>query len=132
MNLICLIFDHRFAQLAEGDPIKCQRCGADWPWTISASEKELALEVLAARRRLGEAIWTFKTLNEPALRSLEADGLVFVMHGVVEDTVRAGLTAEGATQVLSDSYVAPRDREAAERKHAEAHARSSTGSEGLS
>lgn len=70
-------------------------------------QQELALEVLAARYRLGEAIWTFRGRHAPVLRELEAKGLVFTMHGVVERTVRAGLTDGGREAVLSDTYAAP-------------------------
>lgn len=65
------------------------------------------MEVLAARYRLGESIWTFRARHEKTLRALEQQGYVFVMHGIVDDTVRAGLTESGKARVISDSYVPP-------------------------
>lgn len=74
------------------------------------SKEELAMEVLAARARLGESIWTFRARHEKTLRSLEQQGLVFVMPGIVDHTVRAGLTDSGKARVLSDNYVPPTER----------------------
>lgn len=76
-------------------------------YKLTPSE-ELALEVLAARTRLGESVWTFKTRHQKALDSLASKGLVFTTHGVVEKTVRAGLTEEGRAAVLSANYTAPK------------------------
>ena len=69
--------------------------------------QDLAMEVLVARRRLGEAIWTFKSMHTKTLRELDEQDLVFVMRGVTEGTVRAGLTEEGARRFMSDDYVPP-------------------------
>lgn len=70
----------------------------------------LVLDCLAGRARLGESVWTFQTRTKPALRALEALDLVNWFGGVVEGTVRAQLTPLGRSLLLSDSYVAPRDR----------------------
>lgn len=67
--------------------------------------RDLALEVLAARARLGEHLWTFKDIHEPVLLALEKQGCVSVMHGVAEGSVRASLTDDGKKLVLSPSYV---------------------------
>lgn len=75
-------------------------------------KQELVMEVLVARRRLGEAFWTFRSRHEKVLRKLEEKQLVFVMHGIVDDTVRAGLTDKGIELFMSDSYTPP-DRKAA-------------------
>jgi len=77
--------------------------------------QELAMEVLVARFRCGEAIWTFKSQHEPVLRQLEEDDLVFVMHGIVDGSVRAGLTDKGKGMFCANGYVPPilRDSEAA-------------------
>lgn len=69
--------------------------------------QHLAMEVLAARHRLGEPFWTFQILHEPVLRELEEDDLVFVMHGIAEGSVRAGLTDKGKQLFLSADYVPP-------------------------
>ena len=63
----------------------------------------LITDVLAARCRLGEAIWTFPERPKitKAIAKLEAKGLVFSMHGVTDDTVRAGLTDDGVERFIS-------------------------------
>lgn len=70
---------------------------------------DLAMEVLAARYRLGEPFWTFRTVHGPALRALSDEGLAYVMPGVVEGTIRAGLTEDGKKAVLSSTYTPPKD-----------------------
>jgi hypothetical protein len=70
--------------------------------------EELILDVLAARTRLGEKVWTFKSRQGHALQLLTDKGLVFTMHGVTEATIRAGLTDEGKAQAFSDGYNPPR------------------------
>jgi len=67
----------------------------------------LVLEVLGARHRLGENLWPFRSTLAPALRRLEQLGLVWTMHGSVENTIRAGLTAPGRDAVLSSTYTPP-------------------------
>jgi len=67
----------------------------------------LVLEVLGARHRLGENLWPFRSTLAPALRGLEQLGLVWTMHGSVENTVRAGLTEAGKDAVLSSTYTPP-------------------------
>jgi len=74
--------------------------------SLTPSE-DLVLEVLAGRYRTGESFWTFKTIHNKAIDSLLAKNLVWTMHGVVEKTIRVGLTDEGKTACLSDSYTAP-------------------------
>lgn len=69
--------------------------------------QELAMEVLCARYRLGEDLWTFKSEHAKTLKSLEAEGLVWTMHGVVRGSIRAGLTDKGKRLILSSSYVPP-------------------------
>jgi len=73
----------------------------------------LVLEVLGARHRLGENLWPFRSTLAPALRRLEQLGLVWMMHGSVENTVRAGLTETGKDAVLSCEYTPPASRPAA-------------------
>jgi len=67
----------------------------------------LILEVLGARHRLGENLWPFRSTLAPALRALEQLGLVWTMHGSVENTIRAGLTESGTEAVLSCTYTPP-------------------------
>ena len=69
--------------------------------------EDLCLEVLAARHRLGEIWWTFDTRHHAALKRLESRGLVSVMHGIIEKTIRARLTDAGRDETLSTSYVPP-------------------------
>jgi len=67
----------------------------------------LCMEVLAGRYRLGETLWTFDARCGTALNALERHGLVTTMHGILERTVRASLTAAGREAVLSPTYVSP-------------------------
>ncbi len=75
--------------------------------------EDLALEVIAARYRLGEAIWTFSSIHSKTLANLQSRGLVFVIHGVTEGTLRAGLTDKGRERVLMGGYVPPLDADLA-------------------
>lgn len=54
--------------------------------------EDLILDVLVARYRLGDTLWTFSSRNAPALRKLEKKSLVHVHSGVIENTVRASLS----------------------------------------
>ncbi len=108
-RLICRILNHYW--IDDGEKIECSTCHAPWPYAPTHAEEhaeELAMEVLVARRRLGEAIWTFRAHHEPTLRRVEAKGWAFVMHGITEGTVRAGLTEKGASLFMSDTYTPPR------------------------
>lgn len=69
--------------------------------------QELILEVLIARTRLGETLWTFSSVHRPALSSLEERGLVFVMNGIVEKSVRASLTEKGVEKYLNSNTFVP-------------------------
>lgn len=72
--------------------------------------QNLIMEVLAARHRLGEVLWPFPSNLAVPLRALEERGLVTVMHGNVQGTVRASLTATGSVQWLDASYFGELDR----------------------
>jgi hypothetical protein len=52
----------------------------------------LTMEVLAARFRLGQSMWTFPKNVRPTLVRLESQGLIGWKSGVVQDTCRAWLT----------------------------------------
>jgi hypothetical protein len=67
----------------------------------------LILEVLAARYRCGETLWTFESRFRWHLLALESGGLIHLMHGVEARTVRAGLTEAGKAASLSLSYNLP-------------------------
>lgn len=54
--------------------------------------ESLIIDVLVARYRLGDTLWTFETRNLPALRKLEEKALIHTTSGVTENTVRAWLT----------------------------------------
>ena len=70
--------------------------------------ESLVLEVLGARARTGEQLWTFDTSTMRPARSLEAKGLIAVHSGIVEKTYRASLTDEGRDQVFSSyTYLPP-------------------------
>lgn len=69
--------------------------------------QHLVLDVLAARYRLGEHMWTFPTSCKSAINFLTEQGLVGQMHGVIEHTLRAWLTEAGKAAVLSKTYVPP-------------------------
>lgn len=67
----------------------------------------LVLEVLAARWRLGERIWTLTRTTRQALDALEALGLVGYKGGIVERTYLAWLTKAGREAMLDSQYQAP-------------------------
>lgn len=80
--------------------------------TLTVKET-LAIEVLIARHRLGESLWTFDIGAEPTLDKLAKRGLVDVMGGVTEHTVRAMLSDKGRKKYMSKPYDSPalhRDR----------------------
>lgn len=68
---------------------------------------ELVLEVLGARKRLGEEVFTFSRRQASALYRLSDLGYVDVFHGTVENTLRASLTELGEGLVLDPRYVPP-------------------------
>lgn len=71
--------------------------------------EDLVMEVLAARYRLGEVVWTFSSHASKAIARLSSRGLVIEMGGVVEHSVRASLTDEGKAMYLSPTYCPPKD-----------------------
>lgn len=70
----------------------------------------LLMEVLAARRRLGEDSWTFPSRALQPLRKLEELGLVRVFGAATSGDVRATLTPTGLGGVLGADYTTPVDR----------------------
>lgn len=77
--------------------------------------EELVLEVLVARTRLGESLWTFSSSVTKQLSSLESQGFVHVMHGVTENTIRAALTVQGKTEFMDSRYTPTVNKEYAEK-----------------
>lgn len=79
--------------------------------TYLTPSEDLAIDVLMARYRLGERLWTFESRHKKTLEGLAEKGLVNVMHGIVEKTVRASLTKKGYEEFLAgSSYVSPLER----------------------
>jgi len=72
--------------------------------------QSLMLEVLAARYRFGEQIWTFESRLKRYAQALENLGLVGWKSGIVEKTILVWLTNDGKSSVLSDTYIPPTDR----------------------
>lgn len=67
----------------------------------------LVLEVLAARHRLGERLWTFPSYLQRQVDALCRAGLAWQASGNVPYTVRAGLSDAGVAKMLHGSYVSP-------------------------
>lgn len=68
------------------------------------------MEVLAARYRLGENLWTFDARCSQAIDALAERGWVLAMDGNVEHTVRASLTDAGLKAWRLDKpYRSPSD-----------------------
>lgn len=74
------------------------------------AREDLVLEVLAARHRLGEALWAFESRHTATLNRLADKGLVTVVHGTVRSTVCASLTAEGEEYALHGDDTDPVSR----------------------
>ena len=72
--------------------------------------EDLIMETLAARCRLGETFWPFSTKVSKALRSLEDQGYITTMHGMVEYTIRASLTDKGVSEYMNDRYLSPLEK----------------------
>ena len=69
--------------------------------------EDLVLEVLIARWRLGELLWTFDSQASPAIEKLADKGWVTSMHGITENTVRATLTSKAVAKWLVYDYIPP-------------------------
>lgn len=74
--------------------------------------EELMMEVLAARYRLGENLWTFPTRSAfvKAANGLAGKGMVWWKHGVAQGTIQVFLTDEGKKNVLLEGYVSPLEK----------------------
>lgn len=69
--------------------------------------QDLILGVLSARRRLGEAVWTFSSTLRRPVEELAQRGLVNWKHGVIERTILVWFTDTGLKENLSATYVPP-------------------------
>jgi hypothetical protein len=67
----------------------------------------LLMEVLAARHRLGEHVWTFPNACRPAARRLEAAGLIRWKDSPAPGCFTAWMTDHGCRQWLMTGYVTP-------------------------
>ncbi len=75
--------------------------------------EDLLLELLAARHRCGEQVWTLDSRHRRTAERLEARDLVVLMHGLTEHTFRAALSGEGRAVYMIADYVPPVLREKA-------------------
>ncbi|AEV86711.1 hypothetical protein ACWT_5694 [Actinoplanes sp. SE50] len=69
--------------------------------------QQLILDVLAARYRLGEQVWPLHTTVQKPLRELADRGLVTLLNGIVEKSIRARLTDAGQALTLHEQYQPP-------------------------
>lgn len=76
--------------------------------TLPAAQ-ELVMEVLAARYRLGERVWTFDNKQARTLKALEVKGYLSYKHGSVQGTRLAWMTTEGRAAAMDSNYTPPRD-----------------------
>lgn len=67
----------------------------------------LIMEVLAARHRLGEVLWTFPTSVRPAMEQLARRQLIGWKSGVAPESIQAWLTDIGRKHVLLPDYTSP-------------------------
>jgi hypothetical protein len=70
----------------------------------------LVMEVLAARYRTGEVLWTFPSNLRPAMVLLARLGLIGWKSGVEALTIRAWLTDHGREHSLKDDFATPVQR----------------------
>lgn len=74
--------------------------------------QHLLLDLLAARTRLGEAVWTVPNTCQKAINALADRGLVTDRSAPVAGARLVWLTDAGRAEVLSGDYVPPVDRPA--------------------
>lgn len=70
----------------------------------------LIMEMLAARYRLGEHMWTFPARLRPALNELQELGLIWWRSAPTPHDVQAYLTDAGREAAMSATYAVPADR----------------------
>lgn len=69
--------------------------------------EELFVELLIARHRLGECVWTFSNRQLGVSRRLEKKGYISTKGGITEGNFRAWLTDEAKKVLLAYPYVPP-------------------------
>lgn len=70
--------------------------------------ENLVLDVLVARYRLGEQLWTFDSYVASApIDKLARKGWVYALDGITGNTVRAALTDKAIARFLSFKYIPP-------------------------
>ena len=67
----------------------------------------LVMEVLAARYRTGEQLWTFPSSLRQTIDALVRAGLVDALNSPAPGSLRARLTEAGRKHVLKPDYVPP-------------------------
>lgn len=70
----------------------------------------LVMEVLAARYRTGEVLWTFPSSLKPTMEQLARLGLIGWKSGIEALTIRAWLTDQGRTHALKGDFSTPVQR----------------------
>jgi hypothetical protein len=68
---------------------------------VLTPSEDLMLEALLGRYRTGETLWTFESRHKRTAESLQAKGLVNLMHGIVEKSIRVSLTELGVKRFVS-------------------------------
>lgn len=66
--------------------------------------ESLILDVLTARWRLGDDLWTFESRLRPQARRLAARGLVELNSGIVEKSIRLSLTDAGLRTLGAEAF----------------------------
>lgn len=69
--------------------------------------EDLIIEVLTARTRLGNQVWTFESRNNKALNQLEVRGLVGYKSASVEGYSLVWFTADGIKLMFGNKYHTP-------------------------
>lgn len=77
------------------------------PFEKLTPTEELIVELLIARTRLGEKLWTFNSNVRNQIDSLCVKGYVVPLNGIVERTVRAYLTDEAKQALVNGEYMPP-------------------------
>ena len=82
---------------------------ADMEFVELPLSQSLILEVLAARHRLGENLWTFEKRRgmSIALHNLAIEGWVTYKSGIIENTYLVAMTAKARDVLLSVTYEPP-------------------------
>lgn len=70
----------------------------------------LVMEVLAARYRTGEVLWTFPSRLKPAMEALAQLGLIGWKSGIEALSIRAWLTEAGRAHSIKPDFLTPVQR----------------------